>query len=188
MNIVMNDIPALPVEASLLRSARRLSRLAVLLAWLIPPLVVLQHLYLDAAFFPAMQHMAPMLTDVEWTFSRRLVAAAVSLLPSLAVMLALFALGRICREYAAGRLFSDTVLGGYRRLGLALVATTVVNWLHETLLSLGLALTLPPGHRFITVSVTSNDLVLVLVTAIVFMLGAVMRVAQRVQSENAEIV
>ena len=55
--------------------------------------------------------------------AQRLLAAAVGLLPALALMLALFAVGRICREYAAGRLFSDLVLGAYRRLGATLVAT-----------------------------------------------------------------
>jgi hypothetical protein len=60
--------------------------------------------------------------------------------------------------------------------------------LQPTLLGLALALTLPPGKRFVTLSISSNDILLVLLTALVFLLGAVMQVVQRVQSENAEIV
>lgn len=179
---------SLPVGAALLRSARRLSRFAVALAWLIPPLVVAQYLFFDDTFIPTPYGMASLLAGMEWSLPRRLLAAAVGLLPALAVMLALSALGRICREYAVGRLFSDVVLVAYRRLGVALVATTCLHWLQPTLLGLVLALTLPPGKRFVTVGVTSDDLLLVLVTAVVFMLGSVMQVAQRVQSENAEIV
>jgi len=179
---------SLPVGTQLLRSARRLSRFTVLLAALIPLFVLAQYLLVDAASIPAPYGMAAQLAGVEWTLERRIVAALVGLLPAAAVAFALLALSRICRQYAEGKLFSDVVLGGYRRLGTALVVTTVLSWLQPTLLGLALALTLPPGKRFVTVGVSSDDLLLVLITALVFLLGAVMQVAQRVQSENAEIV
>ena len=184
----MNRPSSLPVGSALLRSARRLSRFVVILAWIIPPLVVAQYLFFDAAFVPGSFGMASQLAGMEWDVTRRLLAAVVAVLPALAVMLALFALARVCHEYAAGRLFSDAVLVAYRRLGAALVATTVLHWLHPTLLGLALSLTLPPGKRFLTVGVSSDDLLLGLVTAVVFMLASVMQVAQRVQAENAEII
>lgn len=179
---------SLPVGATLLRSARRLSRFAAVLAWLIPPVVAAQYLFFDASWFPMPYGISTFLVAVEWSLAQRLLAASVALLPALAVMFALFALSRICREYAGGRLFSDAVLGAYRRLGVALVATTCLHWLQPTLLGAALSLTLPPGKRFISIGVSSDDLLLVLVTAVVFMLGSVMKVAQRVQSENAEII
>ena len=179
---------SLSVGSALLRSARRLSRFATALAWLIPPAVAAQYLFFDAPWFPIPYGLSTFLVAVEWSLAQRLLAAAVALLPALAVMFALFALSRICREYAGGRLFSNTVLGAYRRLGMALVATTGLHWLQPTLLGLALSLTLPPGKRLITVGVSSDDLLLMLVTAVVFMLGSVMQVAQRVQSENAEII
>jgi len=179
---------SLSAGQALSRSARHLSRFATTLAWLIPPLVVAQYLLFNTESFPVPYGMATLLAGLEWTLNQRLLAAAVGLLPALALMLALFAVGRICREYAAGRLFSNVVLGAYRRLGMTLVATTVLHWLQPTLLGLALSLTLPAGKRFVTVGVSSDDLLLVLVTALVFVLGSVMQVAQRVQSENAEIV
>lgn len=179
---------SLSVGTSLLRSARRLSRFTLLLAGLIPLFVLAQYLFVDVASIPAPYGMAALLSGLEWTSERRLLAAVVGLLPAAAIAYALVALSRICRQYAEGRLFSDVVLGGYRRLGVALVVTTVLNWLQPTFLGLALALTLPPGKRFLTLGISSNDLLLVLLTALVFLLGAVMQVAQRVQSENAEIV
>lgn len=184
----MNLTPNLSPERALSRSARHLSRFATALAWLIPPLLVAQYLFFNTSSFPVPYGMASLLAGLEWSLSQRLLAAAVGLLPSLAVMLALFAVSRICREYVAGRLFSDVVLGAYRRLAMTLVATTGLHWLQPTLLGLALSLTLPPGKRFVTLGVSSDDLLLVLVTALVFVLGSVMQVAQRVQSENAEIV
>lgn len=175
-------------DRSLPRSARRLSRFATTLGWLIPPLVVAQYLFFNTESFPVPYGTAALLAGLEWTVEQRLLAAVVGLLPASALMLALFAVGRICREYAAGSLFSDAVLGAYRRLGATLVATTVLHWLQPTLLGLALSLTLPPGKRFVTLGVSSDDLLLVLVTALVYVLGSVMQVAQRVQSENAEIV
>ena len=182
----MELTPSLSVGTSLLRSARRLSRFTLLLAGLIPFFVLAQYLLVDAASIPAPFGMTALLTGLDWTLERRLLAALVGLLPAAAIAYALVALSRICHQYAEGRLFSDVVLGGYRRLGVALVVTTVLSWLQPTLF--GLALTLPPGKRFLTVGISSNDLLLILLTALVFLLGAVMQVAQRVQSENAEIV
>ena len=179
---------SLPVGAALLRSARRLSRFAVVLAWLIPPAIVGQYLYFEASWFPVPYGMSPLLIGVEWSLVQRLLAAAVALLPALAVVSALFALSRICREYALGRLFSDAVLAAYRFLGVSLVVTTCLHWLQPTLLGLALSLTLPPGKRFITLGVSSDDLLLLLITAMAFVLSSVMQVAQQVQIENAEIV
>ena len=179
---------SLSVGTSLLRSARRLSRFTVVMAGLIPLCVLAQYLLVDDASIPAPYGMTALLAGLEWTMERRLLAALVGLLPAFAIAYALVALSRICRQYAEGRLFSDVVLGGYRHLGVALVVTTVLSWLQPTFLGLALALTLPPGKRFLTVGISSNDLLLVLLTALVFLLGAVMQVAQRVQSENAEIV
>ena len=179
---------SLPVASTLLRSARRLSRCAAALGWLFPPVVAVQYLFFDAAWFPMPYGLSTFPVALEWSLVQRSLAAAVALLPALAVSFALLALSRICREYAAGFLFSDTVLAAYRRLGVALAATTCLHWLQPTLLGAALSLTLPAGKRFISVGVSSDDLLLVLVTAVVFMLGSVMQVAQRVQSENAEIV
>jgi len=176
------------VSTSLMRSARRLSRFTVVLAGLILLFVPVQYFVVDAASIPAPYGMTAQLAGLEWTLEQRALAALVGFLPAIAIAFALVALSRICRQYAEGRLFSDAVLGGYRRLGVALVVTTVLNWLHPTLLGLALALTLPPGKRFLTVGISSNDMLLALLAALVFLLGAVMQVAQRVQSENAEIV
>lgn len=175
-------------EKTLPRTALRLSRYATLLAWLMPPLVVAQYLLFNVSSIPVPYGMSSLLADLEWNLAQRSLAAVIALLPASALMFALVAVSRICREYAAGQLFSDAVLGGYRHLGVALVAITVFNWLQPTLLGLALALTLPAGRRFVTVGVSSETLLLILLTALVFLLGAVMRVAQRVQCENAEIV
>jgi hypothetical protein len=78
----------LPIGGALLRSARRLARFATLMGWLIPPLVVAQYLFFDAPFLPTPNGMASLLVGMEWTLQRRLLAAAVGLLPALAVMLA----------------------------------------------------------------------------------------------------
>jgi len=78
----------LPIGGALLRSARRLARFATLMGWLIPPLVVAQYLFFNAPFLPTPNGMASLLVGMEWTLQRRLLAAAVGLLPALAVMLA----------------------------------------------------------------------------------------------------
>ena len=176
------------MRPALAATARRLSRFALLLAGMIPLAIVIQFLFFDPSLFPVPYGMASLLADLAWDGSQRLLGAVVALLPASGVTVALLAAARICREYAKGGLFSDAVLAAYRRLGIALAATTLLHWVHPTLLGLALALTLPPGKRFVTVGVSSDDLLMALVTGLVFLLGAVMQVAQEVQADNAEIV
>ena len=64
----------------------------------------------------------------------------------------------------------------------------MLQLLQPTLLSLLLSLTQPPGARQLTIGVQSSDLLLGLLSAVVLLLVQVMRVAQQVQAENAEIV
>ena len=182
------DTNSLPVTPALLCSARRLTTAIVVLTWIVPLLTLLQYAFSNPANAPDSDSITPLLATVEWTPTRRVIGAAVGFLPIIAIMLALFQLARICREYAEGHLFSNTVLAAYRRLGLSLIAFTLLQCLQPTLLGLALATTLPPGKRFVTLGISSHDLLWMLLTALVFLLGSVMQVAQRIQAENAEIV
>lgn len=187
MNTAVRQRPGM-TRGALPVSARRLSCFAFLLAAMIPLAVIVQFAFFDASLLPVPNNMGNALANVAWTGQQRVLGAIVALLPTSGVAVALLCVAAICREYARGGLFTETVLVAYRRLGLTLAVTTALNWLHSTLLGLALAITLPPGKRFITVGISSDDLLMVLVTGIVFMLGSVMRVAQKVQAENAEIV
>ena len=182
----MNDL-ADPQLDRLRRSAVRIRTTARLLAWLIPPAVMGYWAVAGTGGFALPQGLVGNLAGALTPLQRTLGAAA-SLLAIVPAFLALLALARICNEYAAGNLFSPAVLRHYRRLGWALLATTVLHWLQSTLVGLAISLTLPLGHRFLTISVSSDDLLLLLATAVVFLLGAVMGVAHGIQQENAAIV
>ncbi len=170
------------------RSARRLEHAALGLALLIPPLVALTPFLANPDVLAQTAGLGAWLATLEWTPAQRAIAAGTALLPAGALVLALLALRQVCREYVAGQLFSDAVLRAFRHLGHALVAAAVLQLLQPTLLSLLLSLTQPPGARQLTIGVQSSDLLLGLLSAVVLLLVQVMRVAQQVQAENAEIV
>ena len=170
------------------RSARRLEHAALCLAILIPLVVALTPFLTDAAGLSQTAGLGAWLATLEWTPAQRAITAGTALLPAGALVLALLALRQVCREYVAGQLFSDAVLRAFRHLGHALVAAAVLQLLQPTLLSLLLSLTQPPGARQLTIGVQSSDLLLGLLSAVVLLLVQVMRVAQQVQAENAEIV
>ena len=180
--------PILIADSAISRMARRLARVAVVLALLVPLLVLAQMVFGPAISSDAMLVEEPLFAQVEWTPTRQVIAAGVALMPALALMLVLLLLARICYEYAAGRLFSAYVVRTYRHLGKAMVAVTLLHWLQPTILGLALATTLPAGKRFLHVGLSSDELMLVLLTALVFLLAAVMQVAKRIHDENAEIV
>lgn len=169
-------------------SARRLGRVALVLAIFIPPLVVLAPFLSDEATLAQTARLGTWLATLAWTPEQRALVAFVELLPAGALVVALRALCHVCREYVVGALFSEPVLHAFRRVGLALVAAAVLQFLQPTLLSLLLSLTLPAGARQVTVGVHSGDLLLGFLSAVVLLLVQVMRVAQQVQAENAEIV
>ncbi len=179
---------SLTVTPTLIKMARRLAQVATILAWLIPLLVAAQFALGHSVLAEPAYAKEAVFAAVEWTTQRLLIAAMVNLLPGIALMIVLLLLARICREYAEGRLFSPVVIRAYRRMGFALVGVTLLHWLQPTILGLALAITLPAGKRFLYVGVSSDDLLLTLVTAVVFLLGSVMQIAQNIQADNAEIV
>ena len=183
----MNTLPD-PQLGRLRRQAMRIGMLARLLAWFIPLAVIGYWSIAGEGGIALPLGIAPNLAGFVLTPLQRALGAAANLLVAIPLFFALHALAKICGEYAAGNLFSTRVLHQYRRLGWALLGTTILSWLQSTLVGLAISLTLPPGQRFLTISLSSSDLLLLLATGVVFLLGAVMGVAHGIQQENAAIV
>lgn len=168
------------------RTGRRLARGARILALFVPLGVVL-YWFLAGASLPPPRGISPeLMAGVGST--QRFLGGLVSLLPALAISGALLALARICDHYGRGELFTPAIPPVYRCLGRALAATTLFNWLQPTLLTLVLTWHRPAGHRMLTLGISSDDVFMVLTTAVVFLLAWVMSAAAELQADNAAIV
>lgn len=111
--------------------------------------------------------------------------AAVVALASALGLWTLWQLWRLFGEYAAGRVFEPAALRRLQRFarGAAALALGAVPW--RALLALAFTWHHPPGQRLLVLSVSSNDLWLMLLAAVLLALAEVMARAVALAEENA---
>ncbi|MFG1401570.1 DUF2975 domain-containing protein [Xanthobacter sediminis] len=106
-----------------------------------------------------------------------------------AVPLAILAYGLnqvrlIFRDFGQGQTVSETLAWRLERFGAAVALQALINPLVSTLLGLTLTYGNPAGKRIIALSLSSHDVISVLVGLLVIGVGAVMREAARIAREN----
>lgn len=168
--------------------AGMIRRVSLVLAWVLPGAIVLHWLWAGQYGIPLPHGLAGSPLVTEATVEQRWIGALVAVLATTPAMIALVALADICRQYVLGEVFSPGVVAAFRRLGRAMVWGSVFHWLLPTLTGLAISLTLPPGQRYLTITVSSVDIFLFLVTAVVYLLGAVMEMARDIHEENLNII
>jgi len=110
-----------------------------------------------------------------------------------AVPLAILAYGllqvrQIFRDFGRGEIISPLLAQRLERFGAAVALQGLISPLVGAMLSIALTLGNPPGSRAIALSLSSHDLVGVIVGLLVIGIGAVMREAARIAEENAGFV
>lgn len=106
-----------------------------------------------------------------------------------AVPLAILAYGLnevrlIFRDFGLGETVSETLAGRLERFGAAVALQALINPLVSTLLGLTLTYGNPAGKRVVAISLSSHDVISVLVGLLVIGVGTVMREAARIAREN----
>ena len=90
----------------------------------------------------------------------------------------------IFRDFGHGETVTGTLATRLERFGAAVALQALLNPLVSTLLGVVLTLGNPPGQRVLAISLSSHDVVSVLVGMLVIGVGAVMREAARIAREN----
>lgn len=174
-----------------IRKASRRLELACLVLTVISPLtVILYWVFFD--YLPphvqAMVHQAAASPDHPVVWSNRLLAAVVSLLPTAAVVYGLSALIRLLRLYQAGRIFSLENVACFRKLGRSMIMLAGAGFLSTPLLGLALTFNWPPGRRLLTIGLTSNEILALLVGGVILLISWVMDEGRLLAEDNALIV
>ncbi|MGE3335636.1 MAG: DUF2975 domain-containing protein [Rhodospirillaceae bacterium] len=94
-------------------------------------------------------------------------------------------LTRLFENYAAGKVFTRDAAKHLRRCAMAVLLSSLHTAVGGVLLSAALSIGLPPGARSLTLSVSSNDLVLLLIGFMLIVIAHVMEEAARIAEENA---
>ena len=117
--------------------------------------------------------------------TQRMLGFLVSLLPLAAKVFAMVTLMRLLKLYRAGQIFSAAHVRHFKRLGHILVFYGVAGILETSALGLVMTMNNPPGQRMLTFGVSSDDVTLFVIAAIVLMLAWVMDEGRQQAEEQA---
>jgi len=115
-------------------------------------------------------------------------AAALSIFPLSVSLYALYNLQKLFSLYAAGKFFDPENVRCFRNMGWALVAVVPVDILFNAALSVLLSFDQPAGERMLAVSMSSDDIGIAVVGAVIIIVSWVMAEAVELSKDNAQIV
>jgi len=127
-------------------------------------------------------------TDHTLSATQLILGTLLSVLPALALARALFGVATCFSHFARGDLFNA---GQPRALNLAgrwLIVSGVLALVVPTVLTLVLSLNAGAGARVFAITVTGNGILVILFGALLWSLGHVWAVANRLAAENARFV
>jgi hypothetical protein len=92
------------------------------------------------------------------------------------------------REFAQGRVFTDSAARHLQLFGMSVLAQGPLGPLVATAIALALSFGNPPGHRMLVLTFSINDYLAVIVGGVLVAVAAAMREAARLADENASFV
>ena len=117
--------------------------------------------------------------------TQRTMGFLVSLLSLAAKVFAMVTIMRLLKLYQEGQIFSATHVRHFKRLGQTLVFYGVAGIIESTALSLVMTMNNPPGHRMLSFGISSDDITIFVIAAIVLMLSWVMEEGRKQAEEQA---
>jgi hypothetical protein len=176
---------------------QNLAGLSRIMAWLSTLGIAVFPLMMAAIFLWPGEHtdwlmfhqddLAPLLTQ-HVPLAYRLGALAFEAGPAFFVMWALLSLRRLFLRYAAGDVFSNETLHLLHNVAVALFAKVIVGFAVQAPVTFLLTYPLGNGHRFISLSLGSDDVFSIFLAGAVLVIARVMAVARRMADENESFV
>lgn len=154
--------------------------LAEVLAFLTPDLM-------NAVGILEMHHTGMKITSAI-PFSIRLEALAIELIPTTLVVWALWELHKLFRAYMTEDVFSQAALSHLRRVATLMFWFVPVSFFFEAPITYVLSLSRLPGHREVSLTLTSYDISFLFMAGVLAVIARVMAEARRVADENASFV
>ncbi len=109
----------------------------------------------------------------------------VSLLPLAAKVFAMVTIMRLLKLYQEGKIFSAAHVHHFKRLGQTLIFYGCAGIIESTGLSLVMTMNNPPGQRMLTFGMSSDDITIFVIAAIVLMLSWIMEEGREQAEEQA---
>ncbi|MBI3677934.1 MAG: DUF2975 domain-containing protein [Proteobacteria bacterium] len=177
------------VSPGLKRASRLMAALALAGAALTPLVTVLVFVFPEQtrALDIQMNHLgAPLMGTTP--LDARLLALLCEAVPTAFATWALIALVRLFGCFATGEIFSARPLKHLSQVTLALFANVLSSFIAEAPISYLLTHSNPPGHRYSSLSLGSEDVQLLFLVGVAFVIARVMAEARRMADENESFV
>ena len=116
---------------------------------------------------------------------QRTLGFLVSLLPLAGKVFAIVTIIRLLKLYREGVIFSVKHVHHFKRLGQTLIFYGIAGIIESTGLDLIMTMNNPPGHRMLTFGVSSGDVTIFVIAAIVLMLSWVMEEGRKQAEEQS---
>lgn len=125
---------------------------------------------------------------VKMTLGVRAAALVVSTVYVGLMALALWTVASLFASFAAGAIFVPETGTRLRRLGILLLLFAVVSPLIRAIIGLIVTIGNDEGQRMLAISISSQDIIVALVAALLIALGHIMAEAARIADDNRQIV
>lgn len=112
----------------------------------------------------------------------------VSMIPALVLIYGLIQLRRLFGLYGQGLIFSQRHAIYLRRFALASILSVAVQVVASSLVSVLLTINNPPGSRYLTISITSDQLGTVFLGSVLLVIAWIMVEGSKIAEDNAQIV
>ncbi len=127
-------------------------------------------------------------THIVLTNDIRLAGFFISLVPLSILFYGLSQASQLFSGYRRGEIFTNSAVERLRRLAQSLVTVSIAGPIAQAALSVVLTWHAGPGHRQLSLSLSSNDYFLAALGLLLLAIAQVMREAVRISDEHREIV
>ena len=101
---------------------------------------------------------------------------------------ALLALARFGEHFSAGKGLSANAARLQLVLGRRLLWLAGAQLIYTPVVTLAVTLFNPPGHRLLAITITGNEVILLVAALVIFLFSRIMEEAARIAEENAQII
>lgn len=179
--------PHKPIKTRLARTATTLTHVTAVAILALP--IVYLALWFDPAV--ARREMAPSLPGIDQAGLPSWAVAGgffLGIIPLMILLYGLWQVHRFFQLYRANDVFPAEAGRFLRNFGVALLVLVPVGVAMHTAASVLFSLHLPAGSRQLAVSISSNEIFVLLIGALVMMIGHILTEAHRLAEENRQIV
>lgn len=176
------------------RNSKRIRVILQVLFYVLPLMLAHYWLVLDTSYdiynlvglITPLDHLSLLLESI--TTTTRTLAFAASLIPIGIVMLGLHLLIGLFKSYEHGDIFTLVNSKRYQRLGYCLLFWVFGNVLYGALLSVILSSNGTQDNRVLTLTLTSPDLLPLILAAIIIVISQIMSEGQKIADEHSQTI